>query len=63
VRVAGAAVITLARGSFGCGFLREAAFLGHLRPNVYVGTSSSNSWLTCIRRLTQIKNGEKNNLC
>ena len=33
---------------FGCGFLREAAFLGHQCPNVYVDTSSSNSWLSLL---------------
>jgi len=30
---------------FGCGFLREAALLGQQCDNVYVDTSSSNSWL------------------
>jgi predicted TIM-barrel fold metal-dependent hydrolase len=32
----------------GCGFLREAAFLGHQCPNVYVDTSSSNTWLKLL---------------
>jgi uncharacterized protein len=31
---------------FGCGFLREALMLGAQAPNVYVDTSSSNTWLT-----------------
>ena len=30
---------------FGCGFLREAAFLALQCPNVYVDTSSSNEWM------------------
>jgi len=33
---------------FGCGFLREAAFVGHQCPNVYIDTSSSNSWLRLL---------------
>jgi len=33
---------------FGCGFLREAAFLGHQCPNVYIDTSSSNNWLNLL---------------
>jgi uncharacterized protein len=32
----------------GCGFLREAAFLGHQVPNVYIDTSSSNTWLDLL---------------
>jgi len=31
---------------FGCGYFREALMLGALAPNVYVDTSSSNTWLT-----------------
>jgi predicted TIM-barrel fold metal-dependent hydrolase len=31
---------------FGCGYFREALMLGAQTPNVYVDTSSSNSWLT-----------------
>lgn len=30
---------------FGAGFLREALMLAHLCPNVYLDTSSSNSWM------------------
>jgi uncharacterized protein len=33
---------------FGCGYLREAAFLGHQCPNVYIDTSSSNAWLKLL---------------
>ncbi len=33
---------------FGCGFLREAAFLGHQCPNVFIDTSSSNGWLALL---------------
>lgn len=33
---------------FGCGFLREAAFVGHQCPNVFIDTSSSNSWLKLL---------------
>jgi predicted TIM-barrel fold metal-dependent hydrolase len=33
---------------FGCGYLREAAFLGYQCPNVYVDTSSSNSWMEIL---------------
>ena len=32
----------------GCGFLREAAFLGYQCPNVFVDTSSSNAWLKLL---------------
>ncbi len=32
----------------GCGFLREAAFLGQQCPNVYIDTSSSNEWLKLL---------------
>ena len=31
---------------FGCGYFREALMLGAQAPNVYVDTSSSNTWLT-----------------
>ena len=31
---------------FGCGYLREILMLGAQAPNVYVDTSSSNTWLT-----------------
>jgi uncharacterized protein len=31
---------------FGCGYFREVLMLGALAPNVYVDTSSSNTWLT-----------------
>lgn len=31
---------------FGCGFFRETLMLGAQAPNVYVDTSSSNTWLT-----------------
>lgn len=31
---------------FGCGYFRETLMLGAQAPNVYVDTSSSNSWLT-----------------
>jgi len=31
---------------FGCGYFREVLMLGAQAPNVYVDTSSSNSWLT-----------------
>jgi predicted TIM-barrel fold metal-dependent hydrolase len=31
---------------FGCGYLREALMLGAQAPNVYLDTSSSNTWLT-----------------
>jgi predicted TIM-barrel fold metal-dependent hydrolase len=31
---------------FGCGYLREVLMLGAQAPNVYVDTSSSNTWLT-----------------
>jgi len=31
---------------FGCGYFREALMLGAQVPNVYVDTSSSNTWLT-----------------
>ena len=30
---------------FGCGYFREALMLGAQAPNVYVDTSSSNTWL------------------
>ncbi len=33
---------------FGCGFLREAAFLGLQCPNVYIDTSSSNGWMELL---------------
>jgi predicted TIM-barrel fold metal-dependent hydrolase len=31
---------------FGCGYFREALMLGAQAPNVYIDTSSSNTWLT-----------------
>jgi predicted TIM-barrel fold metal-dependent hydrolase len=31
---------------FGCGYFREVLMLGAQAPNVYIDTSSSNSWLT-----------------
>lgn len=31
---------------FGCGYFREALMLGAQAPNIYVDTSSSNSWLS-----------------
>ena len=33
---------------FGCGFLREALIVGDQCPNVYVDTSSSNSWVNTM---------------
>lgn len=35
---------------FGCGYLREAAFLGLQCPNVFIDTSSSNEWLRLLEQ-------------
>ena len=35
---------------FGCGYLREAAFLGLQCPNVFIDTSSSNEWLSLLEQ-------------
>jgi len=35
---------------FGCGYLREAVFLGLQCPNVFVDTSSSNEWMSLLEQ-------------
>jgi uncharacterized protein len=40
---------------FGCGYFREALMLGAQAPNVYVDTSSSNTWLTYMPARLDLK--------
>jgi uncharacterized protein len=40
---------------FGCGYFREVLMLGAQAPNVYVDTSSSNTWLTYMPAYLDLK--------
>jgi predicted TIM-barrel fold metal-dependent hydrolase len=40
---------------FGCGYFREVLMLGAQAPNVYVDTSSSNTWLTYMPSQLDLK--------
>jgi predicted TIM-barrel fold metal-dependent hydrolase len=40
---------------FGCGYLRETLMLGAQAPNIYVDTSSSNTWLTYMPSSLDLK--------
>jgi predicted TIM-barrel fold metal-dependent hydrolase len=40
---------------FGCGYFREVLMLGAQAPNVYVDTSSSNTWLTYMPASVDLK--------